>query len=54
MDGSYALRIPYRDERELTMDILRHGPEVVVMAPEALRRAVAERLRETLARYSDG
>lgn len=50
-DGSYELRIPYRDERELVMDILRHGPEVEVMGPEALRRAVADRLRAALRRY---
>lgn len=50
-DGSYELRIPYRDPRELVMDILRHGPEVEVLAPEALRAAVAEALRAALAQY---
>jgi proteasome accessory factor C len=42
-DGSYELRIPYGDPRELMMDILRHGPDVEVMAPAALRREVAAR-----------
>jgi predicted DNA-binding transcriptional regulator YafY len=37
MDGRYELRFPYRDSRELVMDILRHGPDVEVVAPEALR-----------------
>lgn len=44
-DGCYELKIPYRDSRELAMDILRYGPDVEVMAPEELRREVAERLR---------
>jgi len=50
-DGRYELRIPYRDSRELVMDILRHGPEVEVVEPEALRAELAEILRRTLARY---
>jgi len=50
-DGIYELRIPYRDDRELLMDVLRHGPDVEVVAPEALRNAVAERLRVALAQY---
>ncbi|MBI4195268.1 MAG: WYL domain-containing protein [Betaproteobacteria bacterium] len=50
-DGRYELRIPYRDDRELIMDILRHGPEVEVVSPDTLRRAVAGRLRRALAHY---
>jgi predicted DNA-binding transcriptional regulator YafY len=41
-DGSYRLEVPYADERELVMDILRHGRHVVVERPAALRRCVAE------------
>lgn len=37
-DGSYELRIPYADDRELIMDILRHGADVTVMEPETLRQ----------------
>ena len=33
-DGGYELRIPYADSRELVMDILKHGAEVEVIAPE--------------------
>jgi predicted DNA-binding transcriptional regulator YafY len=51
VDGSYELRIPYRDDRELVMDILRHGPAVVVVAPDSLRERVIAGLREALARY---
>ena len=41
-DGSWRLTVPYADERELVMDILRHGRHVVVEAPTSLRRRVAE------------
>lgn len=51
-DGRYELRVPYRDPRELVMDILRHGPEVEVTAPAALRDLVAGQLRTALARYA--
>ncbi len=47
-DGSYRLRLPYSDPRELCMEILRHVPEVKVAAPAALRRQVAELLRAGL------
>jgi len=50
-DGSYRLTVPYADETELTMDILRHGRDVEVMSPERLRKSVYERLREATARY---
>lgn len=50
-DGSYELRIPYRDERELLLDILRHGPEVEVIAPASLRQAVVDQLNTALRRY---
>lgn len=50
-DGSFELRLPYADERELIMEILRHGPEVRVIAPPELAQAVAERLRQALNRY---
>lgn len=50
-DGSYVLEVPYSDPRELTMDILRHGPEVEVLAPEELRQAVRRQLEAAAARY---
>ena len=50
-DGRYELRIPYRDERELVMDILRHGAEAEVVKPDALRTAVARQLKAALAHY---
>ena len=50
-DGGLELRIPYSDPRELIGDILRHGPQVEVLAPETLRRAVHEQLRAALGVY---
>jgi predicted DNA-binding transcriptional regulator YafY len=49
-EGHWLLQIPYSDDRELVMDILRHTPEVEVLAPAALRARVVERMREGLVR----
>ena len=38
--GHYVLEVPYRDDRELIMDILKHGPEVEVLSPLELRERV--------------
>jgi proteasome accessory factor C len=43
-DGRYELRVPYGNPSELIMDILKYGPDVEVLGPKALRRAVAQRL----------
>ena len=51
-DGRYELSFPYSDPRELVMDILKYGPEVEVVAPEALRREVVARLSAALTRYT--
>jgi predicted DNA-binding transcriptional regulator YafY len=50
-DGRYELELPYVDETELVMDLLRQGDEVTVVAPESLRAAVRERLRRAAALY---
>jgi proteasome accessory factor C len=50
-DGSYELKIPYRDQRELVMDILRHGPHVLVIEPQSLVDEVKRELSEALGRY---
>jgi len=50
-DGSYVLRFPYAEEPELVMDILKHGADVQVLAPAALREAVADRLRAAAKLY---
>lgn len=51
-DGAYLLEIPYSDDRELVMDILRHGPEVEVLGPQKLRERVKDLLQEAVALYS--
>jgi predicted DNA-binding transcriptional regulator YafY len=51
-DGSYWLEVPFTDDRELLMDILKHGPEVEVVAPRMLRERLAALAAETVARYS--
>ena len=50
-DGNYHLQVPYSDERELIMDILKFGPDVEVLGPASLRMAVMERLRSALNQY---
>ena len=51
-DGSLQLRLPYADSTELSMDILRHGDQVRVLAPKELATQVAERLRSAANQYA--
>lgn len=48
-DGSLMLRLPYVDQTELLMDLLRHAGQVQVLAPAELAQAFAERLRAAVA-----
>jgi predicted DNA-binding transcriptional regulator YafY len=50
-DGSYVLEVPYASAEELAMDILRHGAEVEVLGPPALRPEIAARAAALAARY---
>jgi proteasome accessory factor C len=50
-DGSYELSVPFHRNEELILDILRYGPDVEVVAPAALRIAVAQRLEKAAAQY---
>lgn len=50
-DGSYELEIPYADDRELVMEILKFGPDVEVLAPANLRQRVGEVLAIAAERY---
>jgi predicted DNA-binding transcriptional regulator YafY len=47
-DGRWRLRLPYVDDTELLMDLLRHAGRVEVVAPAALREAYAARLRQAV------
>ena len=50
-DGSYLLEVPYTDDRELLMDIMKHGNEVEVIAPEQLRSRIKEILQQAANQY---
>ena len=50
-EGVYELTIPYTEETEILMDILRHGDQVRVLAPDALVEAVRSRHVAAAGRY---
>jgi predicted DNA-binding transcriptional regulator YafY len=50
-DGRYELRVPFKDSRELVMDIMRHGAHVEVFEPHELREEVKTQLEAALGRY---
>lgn len=50
-DGAYEITIPYNNDKELIMDILKFGPDVEVVSPLPLREAIANRLRTALSQY---
>ena len=50
-DGGYILEVPFGDDRELVMDILKYGPECRVLGPEALAGKVAGLAKRTAALY---
>lgn len=49
--GHLLLTLPYSDDTELIMEILRHGPEVEVLDPPELRNKVAATLEQAAQRY---
>ena len=50
-DGSYVLEVPYSQEPELVMDILKYGADVEVLSPPSLRRRVEQELGTAAKRY---
>jgi len=46
-----VLEVPYADDRELVMEILKFGPDVEVLAPEVLRTKVKELLNTARRAY---
>ncbi len=50
-DGGITLNVPFTSSTELVMDIMRHGEQVVVDGPAALRKQVKDALVKALARY---
>ena len=52
-DGRYVLEVPFSSEKELVMDILKHGAEVEVLAPPSLREELRTRSAALAALYRD-
>ena len=52
-DGSYQLRLPYSNDPELIMDILKYGPDCEVVGPAGLREKVVGLLKAAVGRYGD-
>jgi predicted DNA-binding transcriptional regulator YafY len=53
MDGGlYELEVPYSNQTEIVMDILRQGEQVKVCWPASLAKAVAARLAAAAAQYA--
>lgn len=48
-DGRLEMKLPFTNQTELVMDILRHCGNVSVAMPEALKAAVAQQLQAALA-----
>lgn len=51
-DGSYILEVPYSNDSELLMDIMRYGADVEVMGPPALRKRISNILSTAAKKYS--
>ncbi len=52
-DGSYVLELPYAEDRELVMEVLKFGADVEVLQPVGLRKRVAEALNAAAKRYDE-
>lgn len=50
-EGTFELQIPFTDETEVVMDILRHGNQVRVLAPDSLAERVAQQLETAATQY---
>lgn len=50
-NGQYKLEIPYSDQRELLMDIMRHLPEVEVIYPLELKQTLIQHLEQSLKQH---
>jgi len=50
-DGSLIIEIPFSNSKELMLDILRFGSDVMVLEPPSLRQAIKERLVKAASQY---
>ncbi len=54
-DGDHLiLEVPYAQSRELLMEILKHGADVEVLAPQQLRNEIVEQIEATRQHYQPG
>lgn len=51
-DGSYLLELPYSNDRELLMDILKHASSVQVLQPASLKKRVRDEIAAMQACYT--
>jgi len=51
-DGSYVLELPYADDRELIMDILKFGADVEVIGPAALQDRIKAEIGKMASRHT--
>ncbi|HVF62458.1 MAG TPA: YafY family protein [Casimicrobiaceae bacterium] len=49
-EGRYVLEVPFADPRELTMDVLKFGADVEVLAPSSLVETIAAEVKRMSAR----
>ncbi|MGA8277264.1 MAG: YafY family protein [Rhodanobacteraceae bacterium] len=52
-DGSYELKLPYSNSRELLMDLLKYGPDAEVITPVSLREEMKILLGLALGAYQE-
>jgi predicted DNA-binding transcriptional regulator YafY len=50
-DGSYEIKFPFSDERELIMDILKYGADVTVLSPQSLINQVLSQANGLIKNY---
>ena len=50
-DGSYELRVPFSDTREIMMDIMRYGSDVKIISPELLVKVLLDNLEKLYKQY---
>lgn len=52
-DGSYILKMPYSDERELILDIMKYGENVKVLKPDSLKLKIIEKHKKAYSQYQN-
>jgi predicted DNA-binding transcriptional regulator YafY len=52
-DGQYELKVPYADDREIIMDIMKYGVDCRVLSPPELAQRVKEQYQKAMQALSD-